>query len=54
MTRFCVPPSRLASALTTPGGTACTAGMDPSCKAMQQQPDAVVGRFDVTREETGE
>jgi len=54
MTRFCVPPSRLTGALTTPGGTGCTAGMDASCSTMQQQPDAVVGRFDVTREETGE
>jgi hypothetical protein len=53
MTRFCVPRSRLAGTLTTPGGTGCTAGVDTSCSTMPQQPDATCTGFDVTTREKG-
>jgi hypothetical protein len=54
MTRFTVPRSRLAGTLTTPGGTGCTAGVDASCRTMQQRPDAVVHRVRCDKEETDE
>jgi hypothetical protein len=46
--------SRLASTLTTPGGTDCTAGMDASRSTIPQQPDAVVHRVRYDKEETDE
>jgi hypothetical protein len=46
--------SRLASTLTTPGGTDCTAGVDAAGSTIPQRPDAVVHRVRWDKEETDE